>query len=206
MDESNITQLQYQLEEHLKQFAFKGKATVLVDVAVQAMMQALEQHNEVVAELTEALEQAQAKCKTLTKTVKQSQRENQQLTAKLEQVITNANHERKSAVARANRFKARHDKLLDAIDEVLPGSRQLIEQRGLSEPEKRKQLRKLSKLIKVQRETVNSLVTYDSYRRRDTFHIGYTRERRILQAMMQRKQAIAKRPTYSPVGKPEITP
>lgn len=117
-----------------------------------------------------------------------------------EDIVKNANKQRKDAAARGNRYKSQYDKLLKAIDTVLPGAKHLIENRALSEQEKQQRLEKLKGQIAAQKAKVGDCVGAYSYKHSDyTVLPGYGRESKILNTLLRREQRLKQSLTYDAV-------
>ncbi len=124
------------------------------------------------------------------------QKTTEQLITKHKAALEKSNDARKQAAARANRYKKQYDNLLDDIDAALPGAKDLLKARAISEAEKRHQLDVLTKKIEVQESHVADKVVYSRGRYRDTFLPGYGKERRILQSLLERKKQLEKQKSY----------
>ena len=193
---SDIEQLKRGMDAIIEKLTFKSKANQLRDMAIGAMEAAMRQHEAIVNSLEEKIKDAEHKVGELDSGLYWVKRNNAALEEKVQLVIKKANKERKDSTARANRFKAKYDRLLDDIDKVLPGSKELLTKKGTSEQLREKRLGRLNHLIKRQQEKLDDLTEYDPKYGSNKLE-GYGRESRILQAMLIRKQREEKRPTYA---------
>ena len=196
MERAQIDQLQQQMSEIIKKLAFKGKANQLRDLAIDAMKQSLHDYDQMVGDYKNQIYKLNNEKSDLDRKLYYQSDRNSSLEQKLKVVIENANLERKNAAQRGNRFKRQYDKILDNVDAVLPGAKLLLLKKGSSERDQQSRIAKLNRLIEQQREKVNELVA-DSYKYGHTLLEGYGRERRILRAMIARKNREEKRVTYS---------
>lgn len=110
--------------------------------------------------------------------------------------LTQSQRARKMAVARGNRYKAKYDALLAAIDTVLPGAKTVLTERSLPEAEKAKRLAKLADAIKQQRALCQSHIQHDPERYRDTYGPGYGKARRLLERLLDRQARLTHIKTY----------
>lgn len=118
------------------------------------------------------------------------------LQKKLAGVIEKGNAARKSAAARANRYKSKYEHLLDDIETVLPGAKALLTSRAISAAEKAKRLAQLDATIARQRDRVGEHVGYDAVKRRDVFLSGYGRQCRVLGELLKRKKQLENQKSY----------
>lgn len=128
--------------------------------------------------------------------LKKSQTEFKARENKMIELLKKGNAERKNAAARANRYKARFDHVLDAVELVIPGSKELLLARAIPEEEKMKKLKRLDSLISKQKAEVKDRVAFDHYKKRDVFLEGYAKEKLLLIDLRRRKKQLEAQKSY----------
>lgn len=120
----------------------------------------------------------------------------QETQIELDRVKAQSNRERKAAVARANRFKAKYEQLLIDIDTVLPGAKAALTTKAISEEEKIKRLTEIDNAIAAQQAAVRGKVDFDESRWRDIHLSGYRKEARLLERLQAKKRQLMAQKSY----------
>ena len=110
------------------------------------------------------------------------------LEQKLKDVIQSGNEARKQAAARGNRYKARFEHLLDDMDALLPGAKELLTSKVLSRHEKAQQLAKLNNQIRQQKKRVTASITPLANQYGETPLMK--RQRSMLQALLVKRDKL----------------
>ena len=118
------------------------------------------------------------------------------LKEKMARVIERNNAERKNATARANRYKAKYERLLSDIDLAIPGSKGLLETKAIAKHDQRKKIERLTAKIELQKQKINEKKRYDPDSQRDIFMPGYGKQWRILNSLVERKESLEAQKSY----------
>ena len=97
---------------------------------------------------------------------------------------------RQSTVARANRYKAKYEQLLDTIDAVLPGAKDMLTGKVLTPEAKAQKLAQLNKRIDFHFKKAEALEDYDYRKRKTIYHRGYGLQCKILKDLRAKKKAL----------------
>ena len=184
-------------EQAEKKVVFKGSALENTKQIARDCMKDLEDMYEDRIDILEfSAIDLNRKIDTLIATNKKAQDTIQRLKTKLERVTSSSNKERKNAAARANRYKAKYDKLLDDLDLVMPGAKELILSSALSTQEKEAKLLKIDSQIDHYMKESGQKEYYNADKRRDVYLPGYGKVCRILQALRAKKKRLMEQKSY----------
>jgi len=195
------TTLQIAFKKIIESVVFKGNALkdiqrIAIETLAKVEQESVQRFNALSQEANERIQALNAQLQT---TVASKTLAHDQITAlqtRLETVISQGNHARKSAAARANRYKMKYDHLLDDIEHLLPGAKPLLTSHTISQIEKVKKLKQLECAIARQKKRTHEKVIYNAEKRRDVYLPGFGRQCRILQVLMARKQRLGEQKSY----------
>lgn len=184
-------------DEATKQVLFKGSA---IDAIKRIAIETVESLEQELARVRHALQAEiqvlEASEKACQAELKKTQAALAALQQKLAGVIEAGNAARKSAAARANRYKSKYEHLLDDIEQVLPGAKELLTSHAIAEADKVKKLQHLEQAIAKQKQRARDKVIYDAAKLRDVYLPGYGKQCRILHALLKRKQRLENQKSY----------
>lgn len=192
-----VQSMQEDFERAARQVIFKGNSLETIkQIAVKTLQQV---EGELYQERAESRQRIDGLCQQLDATRSAQQAAEKTIATlkeKLQSVINDGNQARKSAAARANRYKARFEQLLDDVDRVLPGAKELITQRAIAKKDKATQLAQLEMKIHRQKQRAQDKTYYDAEKQRDVYLSGYGKQCRILKDLLERKQRLEAKKSY----------
>lgn len=196
-----IQEMKIAFEKAITQFFFKKNVIEEIQrIAVNTLTTAEQAYEEKIVDINQ---EANQRIDALSQQLDNSQQEKNEaieqlalLDKKLQRIIAENNQERKNAAARANRYKAKYERLLDDLNAWLPGARELLVNKVISQQEKTKRLTQIEEKIAQQKKSIQKKTYYDPEKYRDVYLPGYGKECAILKALLEKKQRLAQKKSY----------
>ena len=201
-------ELEEKLDEIQNQFFFKGNALapcvakaldVVEDLNIdirywQSSTQSLSNQAKTLkgkkAELKEQLNTARDDIKYYKELIIEKDERIEKQNKKIESLKSAIKTGRQNTVARANRYKAKYEQLLDAIDSVLPGAKDMLTGKVLTPEAKAQKLEQLNKRIDFHFKKAENLEDYNYRKRKTIYRPGYGLQCKILKDLRAKKKAL----------------
>jgi len=189
--------MQSAFEKAIKDAFFKSKSMVEIQrIAIETVELIEGNTKKVEAALSSELKGSQSLCNKLREFIERQNEKIATLQNKMDGIIEAGNTARKHASARANRYKSKHEHLLDSIERVLPGAKELLTSKAIAHDEKIGKLKHLDGEIKKQQQRVQDRIAFDYRKRRDDFLSGYGKQCCILESLLARRERIKAQKSY----------